>query len=135
MQRLLGCSGSLAIEMLLIKVEHFKNNHRSEEIPPYVLVMFGGVVLGPLVGEISITRSPIDAELALAFVVSEPVEMHVHCFGAFWLDFAVYDCISHSIVHLEGCCRLLMAEFLQNDSDVDSLAHCYEEGCELSFGG
>ena len=97
--------------------------------------MFGCMVLGPIVGEILFTRLPIDAELALAFVVSEPVEAHVHCFGVFWLDFAIYDCISHSIVRLEGCSRLLMAEFLQNDSDIDSLVHCYEEGCELSFGG
>ena len=95
-----------------------ENNHRSEEILPYVLVMFGCVVLGPIVGEILFTRSPIDAELALAFVVSEPVEVHVLCFGAFWLDFVVNDCISHSIVLMEGGSRLLMAEFLQNDSDV-----------------
>ncbi len=63
------------------------------------------------------------------------METHVHGFGAFWLDFAVYYCISHGIVHLEGCSRLLMAEFLENDLDVDSLAHCDEEGCELSLGG
>ena len=92
-------------------------------------------MLGPIVGKILFTRSPIDAELALAFAVSEPVEAHVHCFGALWLDFAVYNCISHSIVRLEGCSRLLMAEFLQSDLDVDNLVHCDEEGYKLSFGG
>ena len=97
--------------------------------------MFGRVVLGPIVGEILITRLPIHAELTLAFTVLEPVEAHVHCFGGFWLDFAVYDCISHSIVRVERCITLLMAKFLQNDSDVDSLVHCDEEGCELTFGG
>jgi hypothetical protein len=100
-----------------------------------MLVMFGCVVLGPIVGEILFTMPPIDAELALAFTVTEPVEVHVHCFGSFRLDFAVYDCISHSIVRLEGCIRLLMAEFWQNDSNVDNLVRYDEEGCELSFGG
>ena len=126
---MLGCSGSPVVEMLLVEAYHFENNHRREEIPPYVLVMFGCMVLGPIVGEILFTRSPIDAELVLAFTVLGPVEAHVHCFGVFWLDFAIYDCISHSIVHLEGCSRLLMAEFLENDLDVDSLAHGDEEGC------
>ncbi len=132
---MLGCSDSLEIQMLLVKVEHFENNHRCEEIPPDVLMMLGSMVLGPVVGKILFTRSPIDAELAWAFTVLEPVEAHVHGLGAFWLDFAVYNCISHGIVRLEGCSRLLMAEFLENDSYVDSLACCDEEGCKLSFGG
>ena len=110
------------IVVLLVKAEHFENNHRSEEISPDVLVMLGGMVLGPIVGKILFTRSLKDAELALAFTVSG-------------LDFAVYDCLSHGIVRLEGCSRLLMAKFLENDFDVDSLACCDEEGCKLSFGG
>ena len=63
------------------------------------------------------------------------MEAHAHGFGAFWLDFAIYYCISHGIVHLEVCRRLTIAKFLENDADVDSLACCDEEGCKLSFGG
>ena len=33
------------------------------------------------------------------------------------------------------CSRLLMAEFLKNDGDVDSLMSSDEEGCEFIFGG
>ena len=47
---------------MLVKAEHFENNHRSEEISPDVLVMLGGMVLGPIVGEILLTRLPIDAD-------------------------------------------------------------------------
>ena len=48
--KVLGCCSSLVIEMLLVKMEHFKNNHRCEEILSGMLVMFGGMVLGPVAG-------------------------------------------------------------------------------------
>ena len=67
---MLGYSDSQAFEMLLVKAEHFKNNYRREKIPPDVLMIFGSVVLGPIVGKILFTMLPIDAELTLAFTVS-----------------------------------------------------------------
>ena len=67
-----------------------------------MLVMLGSVVLGPIVDKILFTRSPINAELALAFMVWEPVEVHVHGFGAFWLDFAVYTASAMSLSAWRG---------------------------------
>ena len=90
----------------------------------------------PVVVSVEGPRPQKKSELLLVYCpIVQPVESHVHGFGAFWLDFAVYDCISHDIVPLEGFSRLLMVEFLENDSDVDSLTCCDEEGCELSFRG
>ena len=83
---------------MLVKMEHFKNYHRSEKVASDVLMMFGRMVFGPIVGIVEFARAPIDAKLLVAFVVAEPVKMSVHGLGLFKLDFAIDNSISHSVV-------------------------------------
>ncbi len=64
-------------------------------------MVFGGVVLGPVVSVVGLARPPVDAKLLLAFAIAEPMKPHVHEFSSFGLDFAVDDGISHCIVGLE----------------------------------
>ena len=49
-------------------------------------VMGRRVVLGGVVGQIGGARAPVDVELALRLTVIEPVEAHVHGFGAALFD-------------------------------------------------
>lgn len=71
-------------------------------------MVFGGVVLGPVVSVVGFAGSPVDAKLLLAFAVAEPMKPHIHGFSPFGLDFAVDDGISHGVVSLEWSGRLSM---------------------------
>ena len=72
-----------------------QDNVRCEEFAPHVFVVFGSVVLCPIVCIIKFPRTPIESELFLAFSVSEPVESHVHGFGSLRLYFAVDHPFGH----------------------------------------
>jgi hypothetical protein len=61
----------------------------------------------------------------MAFSIVEPVEAHANCFGSFWLDFAIDDCISHCVVCLDGGGQLFVAHFFVYNSDVNCLA-CHD---------
>jgi hypothetical protein len=51
-------------------------------------VMGGQMMFGPIVGVVCLAWLPEELELLLAFSVSQPVEVHVHGFCAFFrLDF------------------------------------------------
>jgi hypothetical protein len=80
----------------------FENNHGSEKVSSYYLMVFGGVVLGPVVSVVRLARPPVDAKLLLAFAIVEPMKPHVHGFSSFGLDFAFDDSVSHGVVGLEG---------------------------------
>ncbi len=69
------------------------------------------MVLSPIVSIVGFTRPPIKFELVLAFSVSEPVETHIHGFGAFGLHLAINNGISHGIVGLDGSGWLFVAHF------------------------
>ena len=60
---------------------------------PDVLMVCGRVVFCPIVSVVEFAGAPVDAELVLAFVISEPVESHVHGFGPFGLDLSVDDAL------------------------------------------
>ena len=64
-------------------------------------MVFGGVVLGPVVSIIGLARPPVDANLLLAFMITEPMKPLVHGFSSFGLDFAIDDGVSHGVVGLE----------------------------------
>ena len=55
------------------------------------LVMQGRVMLGKIVGPVCIARPPENMEVALAFVITEPVKMHVHSLGVFLFDCVIDD--------------------------------------------
>ena len=52
--------------MLAVLVEHLEYNQQSDEFAMYVLVMFGGVMLGL----VAVARAPVDAKLFLAFAIA-----------------------------------------------------------------
>ena len=92
-------------------------------------------MFGPVIGVICFAWSPIESELFLALAVAKPMESHVHCFGAFWLDFAVDDGVRHRVVSLDGGGRLFVAQLLENYSYVDGFT-CHDiEGGKFGFGG
>ncbi len=45
----------------------------------------------PVVGIVQTIWPPIDSELSLAFMISQPIESYVHCLGSFWFDFPMDD--------------------------------------------
>jgi hypothetical protein len=51
-------------------------------------MMGGAVMFGPVVGQVCCSRPPEETELALGFMASQPVKLHVHCFGLPWLNVA-----------------------------------------------
>ena len=71
-------------------------------------MVFGGVVLGPVVSIVGLARPPGDANLLLAFMITEPMKPHVHGFSSFGLYFVVDDCVSHGVVSLDWSGRLSM---------------------------
>jgi hypothetical protein len=83
-------------------------------------MVFGWMVLGPVIASIVGAWAPVDAELFLGFVVAEPVVTHVHGLGGFGLDFVGYNPICRGVVGLDWCGWLRMAHF---DQQV-ALGHC-----------
>ena len=88
--------------------KHLECDHRSNEFTMDLFVMFGGVMLGPVVGIVVCSLAPIVMELFLAFAIAEPMEVHVHGFVVLGLDFAIDHSIGHCVVSLERCGKLLV---------------------------
>lgn len=47
------------------------------------------MVFAEVVSTVAFASAPVDNELALADTVTDPIEAHVHCFGAFLFDVVV----------------------------------------------
>ena len=89
--------------------------------------MEGGlVVFHPVVCMIGVSGVPVEFEFLLAFAVLEPVKMHVHGFGAFWLNFCINYTLCHDIVGLYGSWWLFVAHFIKNYVDVYRFT-CHDE--------
>ena len=57
--------------------------------------------------------SPVISKLLLQFSAPEPVKMHVHCFGVFWMD-GVGDGTQHCcVISLCGRMGLWMSYFFE----------------------
>ena len=59
---------------MLLKLEilakHLEYNHGHNEFATDLLVMLGGVMLGPVVGIIVLAGAPVDTELFLTFAIA-----------------------------------------------------------------
>jgi hypothetical protein len=64
------------------------------------------MVLGEVVGLIGLAGLPVVDEVALVNLVADPVETHVHGFGAAFLDRVFGNAFSAFVVGLDGCGRL-----------------------------
>ena len=116
---------SLLIHCLLL-LEYFQDYVWRQELSANVLVMLCCMVLCPIVCIVLLAWSPIEPKLLLAFSVAEPMESHIHCFRSFWLNLFVDNSFCHCIVRLHWSWRLLVAHFLQDDSNVHCLSCHYD---------
>ena len=98
-------------------------------------MMLGRMVFGVVIGIVEFSWAPIDAKLFLAFAVSQLVETHVHCFGAFWHHFSVDDAICHRVVGLQGGGRLLVSHLFQYDAHIHGLPGHYVKRRQFSLCG
>lgn len=65
-----------------------------------------------IVSEIVGAWTPVNKKIALAHSILDPIEAHVHCFGALLLDCVVRKAGGGGVVGLDGCWWLWMAKFL-----------------------
>ena len=92
------------------------------------------VVLGRVVGQIVFSWFPEDVELALGYVVFEPIESHVYGFGLFLFDSACEDTTCCNIVGFQWSWGLGVAQFDKALADGQCLL-CVEVECSnFSFG-
>ena len=66
---------------------------------------------GKIVSKVASARCPVNVELALFDAVSDPIEAHVHGFGADLFHFVVDDAKSGGVVGLGWGWRLGMSHF------------------------
>ena len=104
-KRSMGCKSNRLmrpnVRFVVCQGGAFREESWSEKVLVCFLMVFGGVVLVPVVSIVGLARLPVDAKLLLAFWIAEPMKLHVHGLSSFGLDFAVDDGISHCIVGLE----------------------------------
>ncbi len=74
----------------------------------------GAVMFGPVVVEIGFAGLPVEPELILCFTVPQPMEPHVHGFGAPWLNVGVYNPECSAVVSLHGGWRLWVSHFVED---------------------
>ena len=73
----------------------------------------------PLVGG---SCSPVDSELFLAFSATQPMETHVHRFGAAWLNSVVDNSEGCGVVGLYQCWWFYVAYFFELMAGGDGFA-------------
>ena len=92
-------------------------------------------MFGPVVGQISGARAPLDTILALVDSVPDPIKAHVHGFGPGLLYGVIGDPVGSGVVSDELCRSLWPAEFCECGANRDSMFAVDEETPEFSFGG
>ena len=93
-------------------------------------MVLGNVV--PLVCWFSWTVNP---ELFLALSASQPMESHIHDFGAAWLDRVVDDPQGRGVVGLDRGWWLRVTHFLELMAGGDSFATVDVESAKFCFQG
>ncbi len=61
------------------------------------------MMFGPIAGSVVGSWTPVVAELALGVMAPHPVELHVHRFGASWLNIVGDNAMGCAVVSLDGC--------------------------------
>jgi len=86
---------------------------RCKECRSYVAMVRRRMMFRPVVGIVRGAGAPIKSELLLAdAAIPQPMEMHIHGFGTFWLHPFVDDAFGGGIVNLNGVGRLFVSHFL-----------------------
>ncbi len=92
------------------------------------------MMFGPIVGSVLGSWTPVVAELVLGVTAPQPVESHVHCFGASWLNVVADDAMGCAVVGLDGCGRMLVAHLFKEVSHGDCFTGVNVKGTKLGFG-
>ncbi len=90
------------------------------------------MIFGPVVG--LVVGAPIVSKLALGITAAKPIESHVHCFSAAWLDIVCDDAMCCAVVGLDGCGRLLVAHLFKEVSHGDCFIGIDVKGAKFGFG-
>ena len=80
-------------------------------------VMFGGMMFCEVIGAVGRAAVPVDMVLVLTDAVADPVETHVHSFGAFLFDGVVGEAGGCGVVSLDWRSGLWVAEFCEGDTE------------------
>ena len=86
-------------------------------------------MLREVVREVFGAWSPNYLELSLSGTVSQPVKLHVDCFGAALFDGVVEDAFGTFVVSSDHCGRLVVSEFDERLSDGAGILGIHEAGC------
>ena len=62
---------------MVAELQYLHDQLWGDELTPDVLVVGRGMVLGPEVGIVELARAPVDAELFLAFMIAQPINMSI----------------------------------------------------------
>ena len=78
-------------------------------------------MFGEVFRSIVICFTPVDAELALADAVTDPLEAHINGFGVALLDSVVVDACCGIVLGINYCWRLMVLKCKKSCSDGGSL--------------
>ncbi len=96
---------------LFTKLEEL--TERCEEYRSHVGMVRRRMMFRPVVGIVCGAWAPIKLVLLLVdAAIPQPMEMHIHGFGTFWLHPFVDDAFGGGIVNLNGGGRLFVSHFL-----------------------
>ena len=85
--------------------EGIKDERRRENVAAFFDMMGCAVVLGPIVGSVVGTMTPVDTKLVLG-LAAQPVETHIHGFCASRLNVVGDNAVGGAVVSLNGSCAL-----------------------------
>jgi hypothetical protein len=77
------------------------------------------ILFHPIVGLVVGSWTLVVAELILGVMAPQPVELHIHCFGALSLNVVGDNAMGCAVVGLDGCGRLLVAHLFEEVSHGD----------------
>ena len=77
------------------------------------------MMIFPVVSLVFRTWASVVSELALGVLAAEPMESHLHCLGALWLDVVGDYTVYCAVVGLDGCGWLLVAHFFKQQLHGD----------------
>ena len=98
-------------------------------------VVGGWVMFSEEIGKVFEARSPVDQEMSLTDAVADPMETHVHGFGAMSLDGIVDDANCGGVVSLAGCGSLRVIHFNEGGTHGDAVPAVDEKASNFGFGG
>ena len=97
-------------------------------------MIFCGMVLGEIAGEIGVSYFPEDDNLALVDMILNPVESHVDGFGEELLDIIVGNTGSGGVVGGEGGGELWVSHFVYVIAEAGAILGFEEEPTNFGFG-